>query len=121
MVGVTAVVAYDVIIHQGVGRNAPPEFFGEHRTEIAEVFIGERNLPGDVGAAAQVQRRGYEGLVHGKGKVAVAVNASFVAHSFGDGLSEADPDVFDSVMRVDVEVTVRFYSQIEDAMFREES
>jgi hypothetical protein len=52
--------------------------------------------------------------------VAIAANTGLVADRFGDGLSEADADVFDGVVRVNVEVAVGFHSQIEDAMFREE-
>ena len=45
--------------------------------------------------------------------MAVAADAFFVAHGLGKGLAQGDANVFDRVVRVDLEIADRLYPQVE--------
>jgi hypothetical protein len=72
------------------------------------------------GAAAEIDRCGGESFVHWHQKIAGAKNAALVSESGIDGFTEGDPDVFDGVMLVDVEVAGGSQAKFETAVARHE-
>ena len=63
--------------------------------------------------AAQVDADGDQRFFHRQREVAVAADALLVAHRLPQGLSQADADIFDRVMLVDVQVALGLARQIQ--------
>ena len=72
--------------------------------EIADAADLELQVDDGMDAAAEIDRRDAERLVHRHDEVAGAVDAAAVAERLRDRFAERDADVFDGVMLIDVEV-----------------
>ena len=71
-------------------------------------------------APAEIDRRDGESLVHRHDEVAGAVDAAPVAERGRDRFAERDPEVFDGVVLIDVEVAGGGDRQVERAVAREQ-
>jgi len=66
--------------------------------------------------AVEIDGGEAEGLVHGHQEVAGAQDAALVAERFVEGLAECNPNVFDGVMLVDVEIAPAVEVEIEGSV-----
>ncbi len=80
------------------------EVLDELCLQIADAADLEPQIDDCVHAAAQIDRRHGQRFVHRHHEVAGAVDAPAVAERRRDRLAERDPDVFDRVMLIDVEI-----------------
>ena len=107
VVAVAAVVHEDVQVAQRVGGEGLPEFFDQFAVEVAD--LGRREIgaeDADREPAAQIDRHRGQRLFHRQREVAVAADAGLVAQRLLERLAEADADVFDRVVLVDVQVAL---------------
>src|SRR6185295_5417626 len=72
------------------------------------------------GPAAQIERHHRQRFIHGEHKISSAVDSAAIAQRFRKQLPEHDPHIFDGMVLVDVEITLRLELQIESAMFGEQ-
>src|SRR5688572_14679758 len=106
----------DVEVAARAGRECPPEFLGQLTVEGAEQLARHVRLPEEERPAAQVDGRRYQRLVHRDRGVAVAPNARLVAQGLLHRLAQADADILDGVMRIDVQVAGRPDGQVDEAV-----
>jgi hypothetical protein len=117
---VSAVMSCDVKVHQRIRRYGLPEFLGQRGIEAAELFDRDFGFPDEERAAAEIEGYRYEGFIHRKGKVPVTADTGFVAKSFSDRLAKADTDVFNGVVRIHVQIALRFHIEIDEAVAGEQ-
>ena len=110
---VAAVVQRDVQVAQAVGRQRLPEVFDQLTVELPDLRGGERGREHQVVAPAQVDGAGHERLFHRQREVAVAADARLVAQRLLDGLADADADVLDRVVLVDLQVARGAHRQVD--------
>ena len=73
-------------------------------------------MPDAIGPAAQIHRRCHQHLVHRQRGTAVAPNAGLFAKRLRQRLAIADADIFDGVMRIDMEIAIGFHGQVDQAV-----
>ena len=71
-------------------------------------------------AAAEIDRRDRQRLVHRHHEVAGAIDAALVADRRRDRLAERDADVLDGVVLIDVEIAGGLHLQVEPAVARDQ-
>ena len=81
---------------------------------------GELHVEDKRRAAGEVDRDLREALVHRHDRPAVAVDAALVAERLFERLAEDDADVFDGVVRVDLQIALGVDVQIDQAVAREQ-
>ena len=102
-----------------VVREAAEEFLDAFDVEVAD-FV--RSILGliDAGASAgEVYSNVGQGVFHGDGAVTVAGDALLLSERFEQSLAEAYAEVFDGMVRVDVQVAFRFRGQVDFAVLAE--
>src|ERR1022692_4351868 len=107
-------------VHQTAPRDGAPEFLGERRVECAEHLRRQLDVPYADRSAAQIEGRGDERLVHRQSHGTITANARLVAERLRQRLAEADADVLDGMMGIDVEVAVGLDVEVDEAMAREQ-
>ena len=110
----------DVEVAQRICSEGLPEVFDQFAVEFADLLCRELGTEDHEVTAAEVDRGGDERLFHRKREMSVASNALLVTDCLLDRLAQADSDVLDRVVLVDVEVTVGSYLQVEYSVPREE-
>ena len=87
-----------------VGGQRFEEFFDEFDGELADRPTAVFHVIDESGPAGEIDRRAGEGFVHGDGGPSEAGDAAFVAECFFEALAQDDADVFDGVVRIDLEI-----------------
>ena len=101
-------------------REAFEEVADQLRLQIADHAHLEPQVDDRVDAAAEIDRRDRQRLVHRHHEVAGPVDAAPRAERRRHRLAERDADVLDGVMLVDVEIPSGLERQVEPAVPREE-
>ncbi len=87
---------------RGVRGERLPEVLDQLAVELTDLLGRDLGTPLEGVASAQVDRRGDERLVHGQDHRPVPSDAQLVAQRLADGLAEADADVLNGVVVVDL-------------------
>ena len=85
---------------------------------LAELGLGELDLPYQVGPVRGIERDAAQRLVHRDRRFAKAPNALAIAERLGDGLAERDPRILGRVVIVDVQVALRRQRDVDKRMAR---
>ena len=93
-----------------------PEVGDQLAVELADLGRGELGLEDEIRPPAQIDRAGGQRLVHGQREVAVAADAGPIAQGLAHGRPQADADVLDRVMLIDVQVALGLDHQIDGRM-----
>ena len=114
VVAVAAVVHDDVQVAQRSWRPTACQKSSTSSLSNSPI-LGEGNaaLKDQIVAAAEIERRRDQRLLHRQREVAVAADAGFVAQGLPQRLAEANADVFDRVVLVDVQVALGLDRQVE--------
>jgi hypothetical protein len=120
VVVVPAVVQDDVQVAQGVGGRGLPEVFHQFAIELADFCSAERRLKNEEITATQIERRGDERFFHRQREMPITADPPLVAQGLLDSLAEADADVFDRVMLIDMQIAIGLDGQIDQCMPREQ-
>ena len=119
MVRIAAVEAVDV--HGGARRIDEPleELPHEVHVEVSDPRAGILHPVMEPGPAGEVEDHAGQRLVEGHAGVSVAENPALVPERFRDRLTEHDAGVLHGVVRVDFEVALRPYLQIDEPVARD--
>ncbi len=118
--GIMPVQAKQVQIESAGRGDGTPEFLGEAGVEVAQRFGQQGNLPNQEGPATQIDRCGHQGFVHWHGGVAITANAGLVAQRLGQRLAQADADVLDRVMGIDVQIALGLDGEVDEAVLAQQ-
>jgi hypothetical protein len=88
----------------------------QFRLQVTHEAGTHLGVDGERGASTEVYGGDGEGFVHGHEKVPGAQNAALVAKSTVESFTERDANVFDSVVLIDVEVTIALEFEIEGSV-----
>jgi hypothetical protein len=103
------------VIHE-----AAEEIGHELRLQVADETHLQLILVNQSRTAAQVDRHHGESFIHGKNKIAGAVDSFTLSQRFSEELAKHDADIFNGMVLIDIQISVRVERQIEAAMFREQ-
>src|SRR5690606_31238306 len=95
------------------------EFVEQVDVEIADARARKLDVIFEPRASGEVDHHARERLVERNVRVAVATDTALVADRLRDRLAERDPDVFDRVMRIYVQVAVRADREIDEPVARD--
>ena len=87
---------------------------------VADRRAGEVHVEDERRPAGEVDRDLGQGLVHRHDRPAVAVDAALVAECLLDRLAEDDADVFDGVVRIDLQIALGVDVEVDQAVPREQ-
>ena len=79
--------------HPGIVGEGDEKFLQHLRFKITDVFPGEGDIPNQGGAAADIDTDAAQGLIHGGELKGIAIDASLIAKSLGEGLTQQDADI----------------------------
>src|SRR5258708_16741544 len=96
------------------------EILDELRLQVAAAPGVEPEIDDGVRAAAEIDRRDGERLVHGHHEIARAVDAPASPEGLRDGFAERNAHVLDGVVLVNVQIAVHLQRQVERAMSSEQ-
>ena len=117
---VATVVQLNVKIAQQICRHRLPKIFDQFTVKIADLWRRKAGIEHHEIPAAQIDGGRHQRFFHRQGKMAVATNSLFVAQRFSHHLTDADTSVFDGVMLVNVQVSIRVNGQIDQRVFRKQ-
>ena len=117
VMAVAAIRDEDVYVAQDVDGKGVPEVGDQLAVELADLGRGKFGFEDKIGPPAEIDRATGQGLVHRQRKVAVAANAGPIAQGLPHGLPQADADVLDRVMLIDVQVALGLDHEIKGRMF----
>ena len=87
--------------------------------ECADHWTGERNVVLEPRTAGQVEHHPRQRLVERNVGMAVARESRLVAERLLDRLTECDADIFDGMVRIDVQIAFRLDREVEHAVARD--
>ena len=87
---------------------------------ITILDYGAGNLRSVQNTLAEIESDDGERFIHGHDEVSGAVDALAIAERFREKLAEHDADVLDGVMLIDIQIALRFQSEVKAAVFCEE-
>ena len=96
-----------------------PELLGELRIERADPFGDRVDRVHEERSTGEVERDLHQRLVERDQSVREPAHAPLVAERVAQRVAEHDPDVFDRVVQVDVEITLRLDPQVESGVLAE--
>ena len=103
-------------VQHRVHGKGPEEVLEEVEVEAPHPRLRERDGVGEVGTAGDVDVDGGQRLVHRHERRAEPDDADLVAERLVEGLPQADPDVLDGVVGVDLDVAARLDPEVEEAV-----
>ena len=116
VVRVTASHQVDMqIATQRFGKRAP-EMFRQLNREISDPLPSRLHLVDQIETSREINDRARKGLVHGNYCGPIASYTGFIAQSLRKRLTQANSDVFDRMMVVDVKVAFTTNLQIEQSV-----
>ena len=113
VVRVVAADEVNVQVQSGIVRECGEKFEAEGCGKCADTFFVKCGLIDQMRAAREIDYGAGEGFVHGDVRRAESRDAGFVAECVGEGLTEADADVFDCVVGIDFEVAFAGDGEVE--------
>ena len=113
---VGAVMQQQMQIHQSIAADGRPEFLNQLSIKLADLLCWEFHSIHKRHATAQVDGRCDQRLFHRKRHVTVASDPLLITQCLVQAAAKTDPDVFDRVVMINVQITNRFDLQIEKAV-----
>ena len=95
------------------------EIVNELGLEIANLDDGDFEIHHRVRPTTQIDRRHCQRLVHGHHEVAGAIDALSTAQCLRDRFTERDPEIFNRMVLIDVQIAICCDGQVECAMPRD--
>ena len=104
-------------LHGSADGNGSQKFLDQLEREVAaDRFDGRGRLVNQVGAAAQIDDRADERLIHRDVSEAIASDALLLAQCLANCLPEGDARIFHGVMKIDFNITLGVEIEIEESM-----
>src|SRR5580704_3604178 len=97
-------------------RKTLEKIFHELGLKIADALGCDLGLHDAIGPAAEIHSSGGQCFVHGHEEISRSQNPPLGTERFLYRLPERDPDVFDSVMLVHIQIAARIHSKIKRAV-----
>ena len=113
---VGAMMQKQMKVHQGVAADGRPEFLNQLSIELADLLRWELDPIHKRHATTQIDRRCDQRLFHRQRHVTVASDPLLVAQRLVEAAPQTDPDVFDRVVMIHVQIADGFDLQIEESM-----
>ena len=113
---VGAMMQKQMKVHQGVAADGRPEFLNQLSIELADLLRWELDPIHKRHATTQIDRRCDQRLFHRQRHVTVASDPLLIAQRLIQAATEADSDIFDRVVMVNVQIANRFNLQIEESV-----
>src|SRR5579875_1450047 len=113
---VAAIMANDVQGQSCIRRYSPPKFFGQGSIERTEHFPGHLSMPDTERPAAHVDSRRHQRFIHRHSGVAIAADAGLIAQRLRQRLAVTNAYVFNGVMGVHVQVSLRLHGQVDETV-----
>ena len=120
VVGIFAVKIGDVQVHAAVDGKGVEEFLEHFRFKGADAFDIQFHIIDQIRPAAEVDDDARQGFVHRAVEHAVAVDTLLVAQGLSQGVAEDDGQVFEGMVRIDVEVAVDVEGNVHAAVAGQE-
>jgi hypothetical protein len=110
---IATMMEQNVQIEATVADHRSPELLGQLRRKSSQLNSGQIRMPDTSRSATQIHRRRDQSFIHRQDAVPKTTNPGFIPESLMESLAQADADIFDGVMGVDVQVPLTVYLQIE--------
>lgn len=95
---------------------AIPEVFDQFAIELTDLPMWELGMKRESDSPAEINRGGHQRFVHWQGKVAVTKDAAFITNGFCKCLPQANANILDGVMLVDVEIAFGLNLEVEQTV-----
>ena len=118
---VLAVMQHEMQIHQRVACDSFPEDRNQLAVELANLLRRKIHAKHERHAAAQIDGRCDQRLLHRQRDAAVADDALFVAQRLGQRFAKTDAGVFHRVVMIDVQIAVGGHRQVDQRVLRQQS
>ena len=119
MMRIAAGFLCDMQREQPIKRQRAEKFLEQLRVHAADLVAGEGHLPGQEGAAGEVDGGFGQRLVHRHEGVAEPPDAALVAERAVQGLAEHDADILGGMVAVDMQIAFRPHGQVEQPVPRQ--
>jgi hypothetical protein len=93
--------------------NGAKKLLGQRGIESADLLLVHRHMVMKKRSVAGINHQSHQGLIHRQITTSVTGNATQVTQGGSDGLAEADADILDTVVIINVGVAFGNHSQIE--------
>lgn len=117
---VVSVMLQQMQVHPRVRGDGFPEDFNQLAIEVADLLGRILNSINEGHSSAEIDSARHQRLFHWKRETAVAREAGLITECLSERLSEADADVFDGVMKVDINVALRRHREVEQTVLCEQ-
>jgi hypothetical protein len=117
VMAIAAIMHDDVQIALGVRRKGLPEIGNKLGIELADFLCGELGLKNEKRTAAEIERNGRKRFVHRERKMSITTDAAFIAQRIAHGLAQANADVLDRVVLIDIQIANGVEREIERGVF----
>ena len=119
MVRIAAAMHAQMQVHAGFVGQSLHEILHEHRLEIAHPLLFYFDIVGKINAPADIHDGGAQCLVQWHRRLAEPPNPRAVPERLPECASKHDPDVFDHMMVIDMEVAAGLDCEVKEAMASE--
>src|SRR5262249_39837347 len=116
VVRVASLNLIEMQIHADLIGQGQEEVMNQLGIEITDSWLLDRQVVGEERASAQVDDDRNQCFVERPRRVAEAADAVLFTERLAKRFAERQPDIFDGVMLVDVEVALGAYPQVEEAV-----
>ncbi len=116
MVGIGAAQIVDMQGHAGMVNQPLEEFADQIHVKLTNAGADEFDIEFQAGTTGEVDHHPGERLVEGNVGMAVTGQPLFVPPGLGQRLTDGDPDIFDSVMIIDLNIANRRNIKIDQAV-----
>lgn len=120
VVAVLTMMQHEVQIHQSIASDRFPEDGNQLAIELADLLGGKVHSKHKRHASAQVDGRRHQRLFHWQSDAAVANNSFLVAKRFRQRFAETDARVFNRVVMIDMQISLRGYRQVDQRVLRQQ-
>ena len=113
---VSAMMQQQMKIHQSITTDRRPEFLNQFSIKLPDLLGRELNSIHKRHATAQIDGGCDQRLFHWQRHVTVATDPLLIAQRLIKAATKTDPDVFDRVVMINVQIADRFDLQIEESV-----
>ena len=116
MVIIVAIEIFNVQAHTAIASERLEKLFEQLSVHVANLVAIEADIPDEIGSLTKIDSGPAQRLVHWQIGVAVAGNTSKITERLFDRLANDNASIFNSMVTINVQITVRFYGQIDERM-----
>lgn len=110
----------DVQRDASVVRDRLKKFLRKFCVKVAHFLSRQIDIEGQMWPAADIEGYRCKGLVHRYSCITVPLYTCFISQSFPEGLPEADTNILDGVMKIDIDIAARLDVEGEKTVARHE-